>query len=213
EVYKTVMNMKAKHTNPQHLFFLSIILCLSSMFSSLKTYAQDNELLDKVWYLYKLNVNGTKVDYPLIESLNGKESTIEFLDNSIIQFSGCPSFSYCTIEYEVSDNQTFIFQSLGCLDMDLCENLRYYYPDYEIFEILLAEFYYSILPSADTSSLQNLSYTINVENNYFNLKLINENQDVAYYSTENLSTPDFEILNSSIYPNPVQDQLFIRLED
>src|SRR5690554_5987449 len=204
--------MKTTNTykNLPHLFFLSAVLCVLGMLFTSQAYAQDDELLDKVWYLYKLDVNGSEVYYPSIDNLGGKESTIEFLDNTMFQFDGCPSYSHCTIEYEILDNETFMFQSLGCLDMVLCEDFRYYYSDYAIFEDLLAEFYYSILPSADISSEQIISYTITSENNYFNLILVNENQDIAYYSTANLSTPDFKSLNFSIYPNPAQVQLNIR---
>ena len=207
------MKTTPTYKNFPHLFLLSVVLCVFGILFPSKTYAQDDELLDKVWYLYKLDVNGSEVSYPSIDSLSGKESTIEFLDNSVIQFDGCPSFSHCTIEYEILDNETFMFQSSGCLDMVLCENFRYYYSDYAIFEDLLAEFYYSILPSMDISPEQAISYTITSENNYFNLILVNENQDIAYYSTANLSTPDFKSLNFSISPNPVFDQLLIRLED
>lgn len=206
--------MKTAHTYKHlpYLFFLSAVLCLFGMLFSSQAYAQQEDLLDRVWYLYKLDVNGSEVYYPSIDNLHGKENTIEFLDNSVFQFDGCPSFSHCTVEYEILDNETFMFQSLGCLDMALCEDFRYYYSDYAIFEDLLEEFYYSILPSADTSPEQIISYTITSEDNYFNLILVNENQDIAYYSIANLSTPDFKSLSFSISPNPVFDQLLIRLE-
>src|SRR5690625_932289 len=204
--------MKTTNTykNLPHLFFLSAVLCVFGMFFTSQAYEQDDELWDKVWYLYKLDVHGRVAGYPSIDSLSGKESTIEFLYNSVIQFDGCPSFSHCTIEYEILDGETFMFQSLGCLDMELCENFRYYHSDYAIFEDLLAEFYYSILPSSDTSPEQIITYTITPEDNYFNLILVNENQDIAYYSTANLSTPDFNILTFTIFPNPAQDQLNVR---
>lgn len=189
-----------------------LLICLFGILLSFQSYAQQEELLDKVWYLYKLDVNGSEVYYPSIDNLHGKESTIEFLENAVFQFDGCPSFSHCTVEYEILDSETFMFQSLGCLDMELCEDFRYYYSDYAIFEDLLEEFYYSILPSADTSPEQIISYTITSEDNYFNLILVNENQDIAYYSTANLSIPDFKSLSFSISPNPVFDQLLIRLE-
>lgn len=206
---KTVFTYK----NLPYSFLMSVVLCLFGVFFSSPAYAQDEELLDKVWYLYKLDVNGSEVSYPSIDSLNGKESTIKFLNNSVIQFDGCPSYSHCTIEYEILDDEIFIFQSLGCVDYVLCEEFRYHYSDYAIFDDLLAEFYYSILPSADISPEQIISYTITSENNYFNLMLVNENQDIAYYSTANLSVVDFEELGFSIYPNPLQDQLNIRLTE
>src|SRR5699024_3534348 len=204
------MKTTPTYKNLPHAFLMGVVLCLFGVFFSSQAYAQDEELLDKVWYLYKLDVNGSEVSYPSLESLNGRESTIEFLDNSVIQFDGCPSFSHCNIEYEILDNEKFIFQSLGCVDYVLCENFRYYYSDYAVFDDLLAEFYYSILPSADTSPEQIITYTITSEDNYFNLILVNENQDIAYYSTANLSTPDFKSLSFSIYPNPAQVQLNIR---
>ena len=204
--------MKTAHTykNLPHVFLMRVVLCLFGVFFSSQAYAQDEELLDKVLYLYKLDVNGSEVSYPSIDSLNGKERTIEFLNNSVIQFDGCPSYSHCTIEYEILDDETFILQSLGCVDYVLCEEFRYHYSDYAIFDDLLAEFYYSILPSADISPEQIISYTITSENNYFNLMLVNENQDIAYYSTANLSIADFEAIGFSIYPNPAQGQLNIR---
>src|SRR5699024_1187133 len=207
------MKTTPTYKNLPHSFLMVVVLCLFGVFFSSQAYAQDEELLDKVWYLYKLDVNGSEVSYPSLESLNGRESTIEFLDNLVIQFDGCPSFSHCTIEYEILDNEKFIFQSLGCVDYVLCENFRYYYSDYAVFDDLLAEFYYSILPSADTSPEQIMSYTITSENNYFNLMLVNENQDMAYYSTANLSVTDFEKVGFSIYPNPVQNWLYIHLEE
>ncbi len=206
--------MKTKHTNPQHLFFLSIILCLSSMFSSLKTYAQHEDLFDETWYLEKLTIENDTIYNPTRGDLNYDiASTIYFNseNNGIIDFGGCPGeYNFIEMEFDEIDN-FFNTSGIGGFPLQFCSDFWGHFEGLEEFtDLYFNDFFYGYGTEGDIL----IYYNIHQNNNSSQtLILTNPDNYKAYYNSVFLSTPDFEILNSSIYPNPVQDQLFIRLED
>ncbi len=179
------------------------------MFFSLKTYAQHEDLLDETWYFYKVEVNGKDFFYTDLDIKNEDEARIEIvIENGlegVIFPGGCPG-SGCSYYIEFIENENkFTITEGECLAIDFC---TYYSDNQEYIEIgnYYNGFYinnYELIINYDWETINAIPFLVFTDSQ--NNKL--------YYSAENLSTPDFEILNFSIYPNPVQDQLFIRLED
>jgi len=203
--------MKTKPKNKTCLFFLSIILCLSS--SSLKTFAQHDDLLEETWYLYKVEIDGEDYFYSDLDIESEDEARIEIvvennLEGVILPY-GCPG-SGCVyyIEFIENENKFVIISESECLAMEFCTYYRYNGNNDEYIEIknFYDSFYFDnneMIINYDWETIDEISFLVFTDSQ--NNKL--------YFSAGNLSILNFEILNSSIYPNPVQEQLFIHLED
>src|SRR5690625_2745547 len=141
------MNMKTKHTNPQHLFFLSIILCLSSMFFSLKTYAQHEDLLDETWYLYKLEIDEEEYEYYNLDIVSDNDkSQIEIVNDSYeefttsILFDGCPGWEILLYIEFIENENKFVIKDGVILALEYCP-YGYYDEEYAIIEDYFSLFY------------------------------------------------------------------------
>src|SRR5699024_12757568 len=90
-------------------FLMSVALCLFGVFFSSQAYAQQEELFDRTWYLYKLESDGEEYEYyyytPNTRTADD-ESRIEIMDYDInkltaaVEVGGCPSWGmFLTVEF------------------------------------------------------------------------------------------------------------------
>ena len=196
----------------QHLFLWSVLLCIFGLTFSFQAYAQDEEMLERTWYLYKLEMEGEEYLYYELDIDSGDESNIEIVlnDNSTadIEMDGCPGWG-CSSSFEFAANESeIILDGAGCLTTNPCDSYMYYGDDTAEFTLIF-NYYSSFYQPADSV----VEYEIeNIDNVDF-LIFTNENGDKIYYSAADLSTPEFEKLPFSLSPNPVQNQLFIQMKD
>lgn len=185
-----------------------LVICLFAILFSLQSYAQHEELLDKTWYLYKLEIDGEEYEYHSLEIQAGDEARIKLVDedglDTIIQQYGCPGWG-CDYYIEFIENENkFILIEKICLASDPCRGYNDYVAEYDEIDSYYGDFYenFDSIVEYSFETIDAIEYLI----------FTDENNDKLYYTAENLSTPDFEELGFSIYPNPAQDWLHIHLE-
>lgn len=208
--------MKTAHTyrNLPYLFFLSAVLCLFGMLFSSQAYAQQEDLLDRVWYLDKLVMDGDTIYSPTREDNElDLASTIFFNseNNGAIDFGGCPGeYHFIGMEFDETGN-FFIASGIGGFPFQFCSDFYDYFEGLEEFtDLYFYDFFYGYGMDGDVS----IYYAVyNDGTSAQTLILTNPDDYEAHYSSAHLSIPDFEALSISISPNPVSDQLLIRLED
>src|SRR5699024_4153701 len=163
----------------------------------------------KTWYLYKLEIDGEEYEYYSLEMIGvGMESQIMIRENfddgftTFISFDGCPGWGV-TLNIEFIESVSkFITGGLGYLPFEYCQ--YGYYDEYAIIEELFHSFYhYGSIIEYSFETIDAIEFLI----------FTDENNDKLFYTAENLSTPDFDELVLSIYPNPAQDQLFIQMSE
>src|SRR5699024_7104182 len=209
--------MKTKHTNIQHLFFLSIILCL--LFPLQKTYSQSDFF--GTWQLEKIIIDDQVTSYedfetylaaygePILANQNIENNLEDTASNfeTLLEYKEeeCYLTAY-SLQTTILDweSSSFFISGIHCFFDECPPNSLG-----EELKNLHNSFYYS----ESSEGEKEFNYSVTENNNIIQLEVTNSQGDKAYYYNVHLSTPDFEILSSSIYPNPVQDQLFIRLED
>src|SRR5699024_7402463 len=148
-------------------------------------------------------------EYYSLEIQVGDEARIKVVIendlNPIIQLYGCPRWG-CNyyIELIENENKFFIIDKL-CLASDFCRNYNDYHIDYDVIASYYGDFYenFDSIVEYSFETIDAIEYLI----------FTDENNDKLYYTAENLSTPDFDELGFSIYPNPAQDQLFIQMSE
>ena len=192
-----------------HAFLMRVVLCLFGVFFSSQAYAQHEDVLDKTWYLYKLEIDGEEYEYYSLEMQAGDEARIKVVvendSNTIIQVDGCPRWG-CDfyIEFIENENKFFIIDKL-CLASDFCRNYNDYHIDYDVIASYYGNFYenFDSIVECSFETIDAIEYLI----------FTDENNDKLYYTAENLSVADFEEVGFSIYPNPAQDWLHIHIEE
>lgn len=181
-----------------------LVIYMFVMLFSSQAYAQHEELLDKTWYLYKLEIDEEEYEYHSLEIQAGNESRIDFSkDDDSILFDGCPGWGmFLDLEFIENENK-FILGGFGGLTLEYCYNWDY--DEYMLIEDYFYPFYhnYGSIIEYSFETIDAIEFLI----------FTGENNDKLYYTAENLSTPDFDELGFSIYPNPTQDWLHIHLEE
>src|SRR5690625_2435064 len=187
---------------------LRLVICALGVFISLQGYAQHEDLLDKTWYLYKLEIDEEEYEYYSIEIQAGDEARIKVVVNdldTIIQQDGCSGWG-CDNYIEFIENENkFILTERLCLASDPCRGYNNYIVDYDE----IAGYYNGFYENFDSI----VEYSFETINAIEFLIFTDENNDKLFYTAENLSVADFEKVGFSIYPNPAQDQLNIRLTE
>ena len=204
------MMKSCKNIRIEYSICLSVVLFFFVALFPFQTYAQHEDLLDKTWYLYKLEIDGEEYEYYALDILSDNdESRIEISDNfsdeftTSILFDGCPGWGLLLYIKFIENESKFILEDGMALPFEHCL-YRYYYDDYAIIEDYFHSFYeYGLIVEYSFETIDSIEYLI----------FTNENNDKLYYTAENLSTPDFEMTTFTISPNPAQDQLSIRLDD
>ena len=200
-----------KNIRIEYSICLSVVLFFFVALFPFQTYAQQEELFDNTWYLYKFEIDEEEYFYPDWEILSGDESsfTLQKIDELTggFDFMGCPGWG-CSSLFEFVENENkIILEGFGCLAMSPCDFYHYgNHPDFISFEYYFNNFYLNKLDII-------LSYDLQIVDNVLHLIFTDSNGDKAYYSSEYLSTPDFDTTTFTISPNPVQDQLSIRLDE
>src|SRR5690625_2393434 len=201
------MKTTPTYKNLPHLFFLSAVLCIFGVLFSSNTYAQQEGLLDKTWYLYKIEINEEEYEYHSLEIQAGDEARIKLVyeggwDGYRIRLDGCPRWG-CDyyIEFIENENRFYLNDKL-CLASDYCRGYNDYSVDYDVISSYYGDFYENFESIVEYSfeTIDAIEYLI----------FTDENNDKLYYTEENLSVAEFEALGFSIYPNPAENQLNIR---
>ena len=182
-----------------------LVICLFAILFSFQSYAQHEELLDKTWYLYKLEIDEEDYEYYSLEIQAGDEARIKVIENdldTIIQQYGCPGGG-CDNYIEFIENENkFILTERLCLASDPCRGYNDYIVDYDEIDSYYNEFYenFDSIVEYSFETIDALEYLI----------FTDENNDKLYYTAENLSVADFEAFGLSVYPNPVHERLNVR---
>ena len=178
-------------------------------------YAQHEELLDKTWYLYKLEIDGDTIYNPTRGDLEyDLASTIYFNseNDGVIDFGGCPGeYHFIDMEFGKADN-FFNTSGIGGFPFQFCSDFWDYFEGLKEFTDL---YFYDFFYGYGTEGEIPIYYAIYDSSNKSFQTLILTNPDAyeAHYSTIHLSTPDFDALSFSISPNPVQERLFIQMSE
>ena len=168
--------------------YILIVSCIS-----FGTYAQDPELFDDLWYLHNLIIDNE--DNVPNSSLN---ASVRFFENGenpdefILQI--CSDFYSGTLEFNLQETE---FSILSCCTSgsEICGDGEYqdlYYGFYE--------------------NNQDFPFTYILTNDGTNssLEITANNGDRAIYGDAPvLEIENFELENIIIFPNPIQDQLFV----
>lgn len=159
-------------------------------------YAQDPQLFEHTWYFVNGVYNGDEF-FP-VSNLQGELSfTID--DFTVIH-------SYCEeggggsiVEYQ---NDSFMLEDFFTVLVGVCGQ-----PE----EIEFMHNHYSIYGDYADTGIANNPFTYNIESveDYLQLTIENGEGDFAVYNSMLLSTPSFNQNSISIYPNPVNETIYI----
>lgn len=204
---KTILTNKIT----SHLFLLGVMFSVFGMLFPFQAYAQHEDLLDRTWYLYKIEVGGVDYEYSSIVIDAGDEARIKVVEENnlevMIQVDGCPGRGCDYIIEFVENENKFIIIDRGCLAMEFCKTYRNTNEGYvEIenhFHNTIFNNHLGSIVEYEWQTIDNISFLI----------FTNSEGDKIYYTAENLSVSDFNELNFSISPNPTQNQLNIRLAE
>jgi hypothetical protein len=175
------------------------------MLSSVYSFAQESVLYEGNWFLVSLVIEGQEFNPPSNEEVPTVYLTFEDLDAGK-QFStgGCNGLFGFNLTFNTNPesfnigelNQTLI----SCEGPDASEN--------ENFEFL----YFNFFGSDSTEPFEYLFTIIDFDDgtSAVDLMITSDSGNTAYYIfSKILSTQDFTKANFSIYPNPVEEKLFI----
>src|SRR5690554_3682223 len=174
-IKRLIMKTTTTFKSLPHTFLMRVVLCLFGVLFSSQAYAQHEDLLDKTWYLYKLEIDGEEYEYyyytPNTRTAND-ESRIEIMDYDInkltaaVEFDGCPGWGmFLTIEF-VENEEKFILSDFGGLTLEYC----YYWQDsveHEIIEEFFFSFYhnYGSIVEYSLETINNIEFLIFTDEN------------------------------------------------
>lgn len=191
-----------------------LVICLFGVLFSFQSYAQQEDLLDKTWYLDKLVMNEDTIYNPTREDHElDLASTIYFNseNDGAIDFGGCPG-EYHFIDMVFDETENFFNTSgIGGFPFQFCSDFYHYFEGLREFtDLYFYDFFYGYGVDGEVS----IYYAVYNDANFIQtLILTNPDGYEAHYNNVHLSTTDFKSLSFSVSPNPVSDQLLIRLED
>jgi hypothetical protein len=171
------------------LLMLGVIFCYSG-------YAQDPRLYDNNWYFASGELNGVELEKPFP------------LFNSLLEFNSTPPF------------ETFFIHDVTCEETNSSNIV--YDPIENIFNLqggwggLVGTCFYEFMrnhqsvyyDSVNNTHKNPFNYLIVDDGSNLQLTVFNGNGDRVIYNSIFLTKQDFNVLTLSIYPNPVQDELF-----
>jgi len=176
------------------------IVCLLSV--SIPLHAQISELIDNVWGLSELNIDGQQF-FPPTDS-NFIPVTLEFVTQNTgeIEFvSGVCDFLAAQLQFEDPPGELPIFSAPGGFASSLegCDD-----SNDGAFQDVYFDFY-------ETSENNTFEYNIVFLDDIAILEVMSSNGDIAFYVNPFLGTEDLEIIQFKVYPNPVEAQLTIEM--
>ncbi|WP_299675798.1 T9SS type A sorting domain-containing protein [uncultured Dokdonia sp.] len=185
--------------NKQLLFIVSIFFMISQ-----GIFAQDPLLFEGIWKLESLVIDGEEFFPPFNDEVHTVGLTFEDEEGADVFNSWvCNSF-FASINFEEGGNESdFSFSftedyAITLLECDLAENTT--------FENQYFNFYLNTIQDP-------FGYYIEIPEETVTLVVIASNGDIAVYTNDSLSLSENTLLSFSIYPNPVQDRLFIQTEN
>nr|WP_321226320.1 T9SS type A sorting domain-containing protein [uncultured Psychroserpens sp.] len=174
---------------------MKIILIILALLFTTSNFAQDSRLFDNIWYLNDLIIDGTHNIPPTNEEI--PFVPLEFIEPNEFLTGICEAGMNGAIIYSANNEFTFdggiAVLTGGCYDD----------PSNEDFNGLYVGFWFY-------TSLDVYEYSITETENNRTLSIINSNGDEAIYGDQLLSIRDFNNDNFSIFPNPVNDILYIQ---
>lgn len=178
--------------------FLLILICF---IISQNILAQDLILFEGVWELESITIDGEEFFPPSNEEVDSVDLIFEEANNGnpdMIIGSVCDAFS-ASVTFQEADGgfPTFMIGDdyvTTLANCDTSENQNFQGMYFTFYEASLSDpFEYDLIALGES----------------IYLTVFSSNGDTAYYSNPTLSASDFIKPSFSIYPNPVQDQIFI----
>ncbi|MDR2205724.1 MAG: T9SS type A sorting domain-containing protein [Flavobacteriaceae bacterium] len=168
-----------------------------SIFVAFFAKAQQSELINNIWYLEKVIINGTEhyapTSNPLPQMIQTNFSDNQFLTTVCVDFFGA----------EVSYTSTEITIQSAAIGLSDCPQ----FPDYNDFKNL---YYFPVLSDGMTQFPYELDFLIENAGDYKRLTLTNPAGNTAIYNNIILSATDFNKTNDiTLFPNPATNILNI----
>jgi len=173
-----------------------VLIILITIFANFSSYAQDPQLFENTWYLNNVIVNGNN-SFPPSNSEVEFVSAI-FTEPNSFSTSVCNSFD-TELDFSNPDEFTITSYSLTLIFCNLQVNSD--------FEGIYFDFFFD--QTTQDPYTAPFLYDIVVDGNQKVLTITNVNGDMAIYDNELLHNQDFDISFFEIYPNPIEDELFI----
>ncbi len=175
-----------------------IIIIFLIVFASLSSFAQDPQLLETLWYLQKVTIED--VDYFPPNVINEQENgTIYFFEEfDVVNIDYC-DFADALVNYDTNENIFTLDDSPGILLGDCLS------PENITFSLIYSSVFFN-----QSIAINPFNYNIVSDSDNFMLSIENNNGDKAIFSNVLLSNQDFNILDFTIFPNPVTNILIIK---
>ena len=162
------------------------------MFTSV-SFAQDSRLFENQWNLTNLIINGTD-NIPPFNNMG-----ISFYqENSFIDISDACNSLFGSSTFLPNNFSDFSFTAYGQTLLDCMDRIGY------------EQLYFGFFTENNTLT-NDFSYSISESGNVKTLIINSMQSNQAIYSTQMLSTSQYQKLNFSITPNPVADYINIKL--
>ncbi|NHM06128.1 T9SS type A sorting domain-containing protein [Flavobacterium sp. CYK-4] len=159
------------------------------------SFAQDSRLFENQWYLTNLILNANEN----IPPFNNMGITF-YQENSNLDISDACNSLFGFTEFPSNNVSDFSFTASGQTLLDCMDRIG--------FEQLYFGFF-----SENNTLTNNFTYTILELENEKILVINSELNNQAVYSTQMLSTNQYQKLNLNISPNPVTDYINIKLDE
>ena len=176
-----------------------LILLISALLVYASSLAQDPELLDRFWYVTKLNLSGNDFFPPEYDPDYGYHFLyIHYEGSGVGDFflESCHAGA-AGVTFDGEPNEFNVELPIVILLSDCFNN------DYQTYENMYFGFY-------DDNAAEPFTYEITDEGNgALSMIVTASNGDKVYYGNDLLTNGDLSIADFHVYPNPVQDELFV----
>ena len=163
------------------------------MLFSLFGFSQDSRLFENQWYLHVLIINGAENIPPINSEL--PFVPLEFVEPNNFSTSICGSDGVGQLNY--NGTTRFTLQNINFFVNTCNDESNQNYDD------LYQQYWFNTFISES-------SYTISVDGLNRTLTIVNPNGNEAIYGNDLLSIRDIELDSISVYPNPVEDYIYIK---
>ncbi|GGD85035.1 T9SS type A sorting domain-containing protein [Planktosalinus lacus] len=184
---------------------MTVILCVNFFFAH-KLYAQDPILFEHTWYLEKV-FDGEDEFY--IADYTNYTATTEFFEEENYIFVKLCDFDWLmsTPEYFPNNEHGFTLTTFDYNVFATDSDELHYNPD---FSFIRNKMFTVFFEWPEPVLFYNpFTYTFTQTGNEAHLVIENVNGKKAYYNSFPLSTQDLQEQKLVVYPNPVQEKLFI----
>ncbi len=162
---------------------------------SLQVFSQDLRLFENTWYLHDLVIDDVSNVPPVNDEIPFVAA--DFFENGDIETGMCQESGAGELEY--IDESQFNILSMGFLQGGCSQNAPFNQTYSGLYQIFWGH-------SADDI----VNYEIIDDGQSRNLIITSSNNDRAIYRNELLSINDFKQNSFSIFPNPVEDLIYVQ---